>query len=387
MRGPKAGGSGLNIHDLAKHLNISIGTVSRALNGRADVSEETRQRVLDAAKALGYSPNQSGRSLRRGSTGMVGFMVIANRSRAVRGEAFFMTVFDGVQSVLAKENLDLVIYYCGDEQSPETYVQRIVERGLVDGLIISQTTRIDHRIDYLMQQHLPFIAFGRSQSGGDHSWIDLDFEGVAEESIELLTRLGHRRIAVATTAGDVNYGFVYAEACRAALNRRGLELDDELIIREAISEAGGYRVGERLLALKERPTAVVAVENSLAIGLYTKLKEAGVMPGRDIAVIGFDETPTFGLFLQPALTRFRLELVELGRWLGEHMIDLVEAKRAGQPSPLVHKIWPLEMVVGDSTTPVAGVDASPAAPEDKPRRRAGRTGPATSLLADTSAGE
>ena len=72
----------MNIHDLARHLNISIGTVSRALNGRSNVSEKTRQRVLEAAKSLGYSPNQSGRSLRSGSTGMVGFMIIANRERA-----------------------------------------------------------------------------------------------------------------------------------------------------------------------------------------------------------------------------------------------------------------------------------------------------------------
>ncbi|MDR3494965.1 MAG: substrate-binding domain-containing protein [Ancalomicrobiaceae bacterium] len=366
----------MNIHDLAKHLNISIGTVSRALNGRSDVSAETRKRVLDAARKLGYSPNQSGRSLRRGSTGMVGFMVIANRSRAVRGEAFFMTVFDGVQSVLAKHNLDLVIYYCGDEQSPETYVQRIVERGLVDGLIVSQTTRVDHRIDYLLQQNLPFIAFGRSQSGGDHSWIDLDFEGVAEESIDLLYRLGHRRIAVATTAGDVNYGFIYAEACRAALKRRGLELDDDLIIREAISEAGGYRVGERLLAMKQRPTGVVSVENSLAIGLYSKLKEAGVEPGRDIAVVGFDETPTFGLFLQPSLTRFRLALVDLGRWLGEHMAELIEAKRSGKAAPVAHKIWPLEMVPGASTIPLlsaaGGGETVALRPETKPARRVRR---------------
>ncbi|MDR3373823.1 MAG: LacI family DNA-binding transcriptional regulator [Ancalomicrobiaceae bacterium] len=373
---------------MAKHLNISIGTVSRALNGRADVSEETRKRVLEAAKRLGYSPNQSGRSLRRGSTGMVGFMVIANRSRAVRGEAFFMTVFDGVQSVLAKENLDLVIYYCGDGQSPETYVQRIVERGLVDGLIVSQTTRVDHRIDYLIQQNLPFIAFGRSQSGGDHSWIDLDFEGVAEQSIDLLTRLGHRRIAVATPAGDVNYGFVYTEACRAALKRRGLELDDDLVIREAISEAGGYRVGERLLAMKQRPTGVVAVENSLAIGLYSKLKDAGVAPGRDISVVGFDETPTFGLFLQPPLTRFRLELVDLGRWLGTHMVELIEAKRAGKTIPFAQKVWPLELVVGASTMPVSpAADGAPevVSAEAGAKRRVSRTARTSSLLAGSTA--
>ena len=145
----------MNIHELAQHLDISIGTVSRALNGRTDVSDKTRQRVLDAAKAFGYSPNQSGRSLRSGTTGMVGFMIIANRERAVRGESFFMTLFDGLQASLAEKNLDLVIYYCGTDQHPDTYVRRIIERRLVDGLIISQTSKIDHRIDYLINTKIP----------------------------------------------------------------------------------------------------------------------------------------------------------------------------------------------------------------------------------------
>jgi DNA-binding LacI/PurR family transcriptional regulator len=375
MQSEKPEAPSLNIHDLARHLNVSIGTVSRALNGRADVSNGTRKRVLDAAKRLGYSPNQSGRSLRRGATGMVGFMVIANRSRALKGDAFFMTVFDGLQSVLAKHSLDLVIYYCGADQNPETYVKRIVERRLVDGLIISQTTRIDHRIDYLIRQDLPFIAFGRSQSGGEHSWIDLDFESVAAQSIDHLYRYGHRRIAVATTSDEVNFGQVYLEACRAELARRGVRLTNDLILREPMSEAGGYHVGERLLALENRPTAVVVVENSMAIGLYTKLNEAGVLPGRDIAVVGFDRSLTNGLFLKPSLTQFSLSLVDLGGWLGEHLLALIDAKRKGAAIPFARKIWPMEMVVGGSTMPLptsgeANPPETPAA-EEKRRRRLG----------------
>jgi len=367
MRSEKLGASSLNIHDLARHLNISIGTVSRALNGRADVSNETRRRVLDAAKRLGYSANQSGRSLRRGATGMIGFMVIANRSRALKGEPFFMTVFDGLQSVLAEHNLDLVIYYCSADQNPETYVKRIVERRLVDGLIISQTTRIDRRIDYLIRQNLPFIAFGRSQSGGEHSWIDLDFESVAAQSIDHLYRNGHRRIAVVTASDNVNLGQVYLEACRAELARRGIQLTNELIIREPMSEGGGYNVGERLLSLENRATAAVVVENSMAIGLYTKLNEAGVLPGRDIAVIGFDRSLTNGLFLKPSLTQFSLSLVDLGCWLGEHLLALIDAKQKGRAIPFARKIWPMEMVVGGSTMslPTSGdahpSDISPAA--------------------------
>lgn len=339
----------MNIHDLARHLNVSIGTVSRALNGRTDVSDKTRQRVLDAAKAFGYSPNQSGRSLRSGTTGMVGFMIIANRERAVRGESFFMTLFDGLQASLAERGLDLVIYYCGTDQHPDTYVRRIIERRLVDGLIISQTSKIDHRIDYLIDAKLPFIAFGRSDSGGGHSWVDLDFEGVAEQSIDLLFAQGHRRIAVATTSDDVNFSHLYVEFCRKSLAARGVHLDDELIISESMSEAGGYRIGEKILALSPRPSAVVVVENSMAIGLYTKLHEARVLPGRDIAVVGFDQSPTQGLFLRPSLTQFHVAMSPLGHWMGEHIMSLIDTKQNGTSVIAAQKIWPMDIVLGGSS--------------------------------------
>ena len=349
----------MNIHDLARHLNVSIGTVSRALNGRADVSDETRRRVLAAAKRLGYSPNQSGRSLRSGATGMVGFMIIANRARASTGEAFFMTVFDGAQAALAKSGLDLVIYYCGADQNPETFAKRVVERKLVDGLIISQTTRIDRRIDYLIARKFPFIAFGRSASGGAHSWLDLDFEGVAEQAIDLLYKQGHRRIAVATCEGDVNFGHVYLEACRAALGRRGVTLTDELIHHVAMSQAGGYKLGEQLLAAERRPTAVALVENSIAIGLYSKLAEAGVKPGRDLAVIGFDQSPTSTMLLGPSLTQFHLSLTDLGAWLGAHMAALIKAKQAGVTIPPARMIWSMEIVLGESTVGWRGPTVEP----------------------------
>ena len=342
----------MDIHDIARRLNISIGTISRALNDRAGVSAETRQRVLEAVKRYEYSPNQSGRSLRRGATGMIGFMVIPNRDRTAKGESFFMTIFDGLQSVLAAHGLDLVIHYCGADQDPQAHVQRIVERRMVDGLIISQTNRSDPRIDYLIQKKLPFIAFGRSGTRRAHTWTDLDFEGVAEQSIDLLYRLGHRRIAIATAANDLNFGYVYLEACRASLARRGIMLTEDLIFREPLTEAGGYSLGGRLLALRDRPTAVALVQNTLTLGLYHRLSDASVVPGRDLSIIGFDQSPNAD-FLRPSLTQFRLSLAELGGWLGGHIMTLIEARRAGRVIRHAHKIWPLQIEPGESAQPPA----------------------------------
>lgn len=346
----------MNIHDLARHLNVSIGTVSRALNGRAGVNAKTRQRVLESAKKLGYSPNQSGRSLRQGTTGLVGFMIITNRERAAKGEAFFMSVLDGLQSYLGPRGRELVVHLCGSDQDPETHLRHMVERRLVDGIIISQMQRVDKRIDYLIEQKIPFIAFGRSQSAGKYSWLDLDFEGVADRAIDHLVSLGHRRIAIASASNDINFGYVFVDACRSSLARHGVELAGEYVLRESLTEAGGYRVGERLLSLVDRPTAIVLVENTMAIGLYHKLQDAKLIPGRDIAVVGFDNSPN-GEFLRPTLTQFQVSLHDLGGWLGEHMVSLLEAKAAGRRTRHVSKIWPMEMIVGESSG--SSLQASP----------------------------
>src|SRR5262249_23608678 len=193
----------VSIRDLARHLNVSIGTVSRALNGRRDVSEETRQRVLEAARTLNYAPNQSGRSLRQGTTNMVAFILETSRKMPL-ADTIFMSVLDGMREFLASRGLDLMVLMCGPDADNYEHLRRVVERGLADGLIICETRRIDTRIEYLLKRKTPFVAFGRSLTPGDYPWIDLDFEDVAERGVARLVSLGHRKIGVAIRNDGVN---------------------------------------------------------------------------------------------------------------------------------------------------------------------------------------
>ncbi|HTN62501.1 MAG TPA: LacI family DNA-binding transcriptional regulator, partial [Devosia sp.] len=220
----------IGIKSLAQHLNVSIGTVSRALNGRPDVNEETRKRVLEAAEALGYVPNQSGRSLRQGTTNAIGLMIESGPETAANSDNFFLGVIDGLQSSLSRHGLDLVVLPCADEE-PHAYLERIAARRLVDGMIISATQRTDRRIDFLTKAKIPFIALGRSSSGESHPWIDLDFAGVAMRAVDRLVANGHRRIAVGIPSNDINLGFVFHDGYKAALEKHGIPLDQSLVIR------------------------------------------------------------------------------------------------------------------------------------------------------------
>jgi len=339
------------IRQLAKKLDISIGTVSRALNGKPDVNEQTRQRVLDAAAAMGYVPNQAGRALRKGTTGVVGFMMQTGSHITGEGDVFFMSVLDGVQSVCARHQLDLVVLLCASDEDPHAYLQRVVDRGVVDGLIISATKRHDHRIDFLSRRGVPFIALGRSLTDVGHPWLDLDFEGMAQAGVDRLVAKGHRSIAIFAPMDDTNLGYIFIDHYRAALERHGIAFDPDLIFRAHPNDRGGHEIGERIAAMPadRRPTSFILTNEMMTVGLYRGLQDSGLSPGKDFAIIGRDSPHAH--YLAPKLTCFRLSLRDLGIALAEGLLATMPAYAADYPLGVVRKVIGLDLVEGDSDGP------------------------------------
>jgi DNA-binding LacI/PurR family transcriptional regulator len=334
------------IRQLAEHLDVSIGTVSRALNGKPDVNEETRRRVLEAAEKLGYVANQSGRALRKGATGVIGFMMQTGREITGQGDTFFMSVFDGVQAVLARHNLDLVALLCSSEEDPDDYLKRMVARGFADGIILSATRRHDPRFQFLARHQIPFVTLGRSLTDVGQPWIDLDFEAMAERSVERLVGAGHREIGFVWPHGELNLGYVFIERCRQTLARFGLTLSEHNIFRTTPSEMGGYRVAREISSIEQPPTALILVNETLVTGLYRGLEEVGLQPGRDIAIIG-RQSPQ-ARFLSPSLTGFDLSLRDLGVALAEGLLSTMTAYAEHYPKAARQKLWPMTLIEGES---------------------------------------
>lgn len=334
------------IKALAEHLEISIGTVSRALNGRPDVNPATRARVLKAAAELGYVANQSGRALRQGATNSIGFMMQTGRETTGEGDFFFMGVFAGVQAVLARHNLDLVVLPCSSDEDPDAFLRRVVARGFVDGLIISATQRRDPRIDFLAERRIPFVALGRSLSDAGHPWLDLDFEAMAATSVDRLVAAGHRRIGVFAPKGELNLGYIFLEHYRGALERHGIAYDDSLVFRTTPNEAGGYAIAQAVASMRDRPTALVLINQVVTVGLYGGLSEAGLQVGRDIAVIGQDSQHAH--YLAPRLTRFTLSLHDLGIHLAQALLAAMPSYSRHYPTGTVRHVWPMEFIEAES---------------------------------------
>lgn len=334
-----------DIRTLAEHLKISIGTVSRALNNKPGVNPETRKKVLDAATRLGYVANQSGRSLRRGSTNSIGFVIETGEPANLSGNNFFFIIVDAMNATLGQHGYDLVILPSHSADDPVEFLQRAIARGTVDAIVITATRQRDSRIALLTQSAIPFLTFGRSETPGIYPWIDFDFEGVARQSVATLAAAGHRHIAVALPNTGATLGVLFKRGYLAGLQDAGIETQDGFIISVESSEAGGYEFGNQIAAMKQRPTAVLICSEIATVGFYGAMSNAGLGIGRDISVIVFRDNPQVR-FLQPPPACFHADLSKLGQSLAQMVMELVKDPAGAARES--NKIWPMSFISGES---------------------------------------
>lgn len=307
----------MSIRSLARQLDLSIGTVSRALNDRPDVNEDTRARVKAAAAAAGYEPNQSGRSLRKGCTGMVA-AVIPTAALSSANDCVVARVFEGVRRLLHHEGVDLVVLFRGPDEDPLSSLQRIVSRRIADAIILTQTRRHDPRIDYLNAAGMRFVAFGRSADCAGHAWVDFDYESAAATTVRHFAEAGHRRLALATDGLDVNSNDVLRDAFLAEAGRRGLSASLFEMQEDQCEEA----TLAALAACGQAPTAFLAGNEVIAARLYRALASIGRPVGVASAVASALPSLAPGGF-SPALASFEADLDAVGCALARRLLAIL----------------------------------------------------------------
>jgi DNA-binding LacI/PurR family transcriptional regulator len=347
----------MGIRQLASELKLSVSTISRALNDSDEVSAETRERVRAAALQHGYAPSKAAESLRKGRLDIIGLMLPARREEENYTLGLFMTLAEGLQSVLSQHGMDLVMYASKSWGDEFARLRRIVDRRHVDGVILAGTRRRDERLDYVASRNFPFVAFGRSESGDGHAWIDLDFEAAAEAGVARLVALGHRRIALGIPDNDAMQAHVYLRAWQTAMAQHGLAAPAYYVRRNELSERGGYLVTQALLKLVRPPSAIMFQSDSMAIGAYRKLYELGKTPGRDLAISGGVLAGDLPEYLSPRLTGFTLDAHALGQRLAQALLAQFPELAAVYSAARVQSLWPLTLRERES-------DAAPAHPAD-----------------------
>lgn len=337
----------VGIRELAEHLGLSIWTISRALNGKPDVSAATRARVLEAAKVLGYQPNYSGIALKTGRTGIVGFLIRTGAEIAVESNMFFLGVIDGVQSVLTENGLDMVALLCPSTEDPDLFLQRVVARKFVDAIIVTGTRRVDPRVQYLKGARIPFVTLGRTADDSDYLWFDADIDLMAKQAADRLVAAGHRQFGIFSSNDGENFNDQFVASLERELAERGLA-GHLATWHGAPNHAGGHALTGSMLADGNRPTALVVLNEAMMVGVYAALQERGLQPGTDIALLGRESPQT--QFLYPSLTCFRLPLREIGVDVANGLLSTMKHGEKTTPdnSPVLHRLWEAELMIGDS---------------------------------------
>lgn len=309
----------MSIRELARALDLSIGTVSRALNDRPDVNAETRARVKEAARRIGYQPDQSGRSLRKGSTGFVAAVLPTGPDTSSDGG--LLRLLEGARRVLLREDIDLIVLLQGPEQQPLEHLRRVVTRHIADALMISHTIPADPRLKFLDEAGVRHVVLGRSEGIASGSFIDFDVETVAADSAARFAEQGHRRIALLTRDARMNFEELMARAFRRAAARAGLEIGDVHVLDCENTHLAA--AGRALLAdPNRRPTAILTTHESLAAALYHDIRPLGLEVGREIALISTSPTVDFEA-LVPRLSHYHADLAAAGRAIGERLVQQI----------------------------------------------------------------
>lgn len=292
------------IRDVAKHAGVSVASVSRAINGGGGLAEATRARILGAATKLRYSPNGAARSLITRRTHTVGVLL-----PDMHGE-FFSELIRGIDLAARPRGLHLLVSSSRGDAEEIALALRTMH-GRVDGLLVMSPHTDAALLDANLPRGTPVVLLNRSAAAVGRPAVSVDNYGGSLAMVRHLIGRGHRRVAlIAGPAGN----------CEAAERLRGyrdamakwLPSREALVLPGDFSEESGWRAGRQAAAMDERPSAIFASNDMMAIGCIGALNQAGLAVPRDIAVTGYDDIP-IARYVTPALTSVRVHITDVGR--------------------------------------------------------------------------
>lgn len=309
----------ITIKDIAKHLTLSVSTVSRALIDDKNIRRETKEKVQEAAKELGYKPNPVATNLKFGRTNTIGVIVPEMVT------PFASQVIEGIQKVLYAKGLKVIIAQSNEDPERECENLRLMESFMVDGIIISLCHYDRNKQEYLrlQQEGLPLVFFDRIPAGLDVSMVIVDDYLKSFFMVESLIRNGHRRIAHLQGPAYVYNSIERFRGYKDALEKFQMPLDEALVIKTGMSFEDGIRSADELLKRQVTFDAIFAFTDTLAIGAMNHLRERGILIPEEIAVASFSGT-LLSILVFPPLTTVEQPLEEMGRTAAELILEKIK---------------------------------------------------------------
>ena len=309
----------VTIKDIAQYLSISVSTVSRALVDDKNIRKETKEKVLETAKELGYKPNPVATNLKYGHTNTVGVIVPEMVT------PFASRVVSGIQEVLYANGIKVIIAESEEDPDKERENLQLMERFMVDGIIISLCSYKKNKEEYLRLQkaEMPMVFYDRIPYGLDVPQVIVDDYMKSFFLVEHLIRSGRKRIVHIQGSDDVYNSIERARGYKDALAKFGIPFDENMLIKTGLTFEDGKNVADKLLERNIPFDAVFAFTDTLAIGAMNRLRELGKRIPEEIAVASFSGTE-LSTIVYPKLTTVEPPLFQMGRKAAELILEKIK---------------------------------------------------------------
>jgi len=327
----------ITIKDVARYAGVSTSTVSHVINRTRFVKDSTRQKVLKAISDLGYHPNILARNLRRSKTNTVG-LIICDLTNP-----FFSEILRGIEQCLGKEGYSIIVANTDYDIKKESDSVRLFYSKRVDGFIIVPASNEDRHVKFLVDNNVPIVLLDRKLDKVRADSVIVDNFGGTKKLTAHLINSGHRRIGIITGSTNCTPGKERLAGYLEALKMSNLSMDQTLIKIGNFKQESGYKLTLELLSLPSPPTAIVACNNLMGLGVLDALKDRKIHIPEEIAVGVFDDMPWFR-HINPPLTVVAQPSFELGVTAGRLLLEQIKKERR-KPREIVFKV---DLVVRDS---------------------------------------
>jgi LacI family transcriptional regulator len=309
------------IREIARAAGVSIATVSRVINGRPDVSPQTREIVLRVVREHGFSTNRNARALSGGRTGLVGVTL------PIVEAAYFAVITSGTAEALYEHDMRIVLCPTLHQHEREVTLLDRLMHGTTDGAVLVLPEESNAELRALQETGYPFVVVDpRVQLDEGIPAVSAANASGARAATQHLLSLGHRRIGAITGPSDWMASTERLNGYRSALAAAGVLPVPELVVESDFSIESGEAAAGTLLDLPERPTAIFGFNDNVAIGALRAAAARGLGAPDDLSVVGFDDSEQSGL-VTPALTTVRQPLAEMGRMAVSLLLRLLDHQR------------------------------------------------------------
>lgn len=315
---------------LAAELGVSVTTVSRALGGYSDVAETTRSRILEASERHQYVPNPAAKTLVTGRSGSVSLLMPLHNPVL---DPFLGEFVTGLSEGLSARDRHLYIATAPDT-GPESEIEvlkRMVESGQADAVILNRVAETDARVDFLLERQFPFIAHGRTlENQQKYSWIDTDGEWAFAEAFRMLYEGGHRQFGLVSISEHMMFRYLRERGLESAIvaaDDPGVSLTTCHIPRFDV--AARTSAITSMLALSNRPTAILALTDELALSVLQQAANMNIRIPDQLSVIGFDNIPS-AAYAPPGLTTFDQSIRVTAQEMASVLVDNIDGIASAQ---------------------------------------------------------